>query len=421
MIAIVNKIEEIKELFGKYVIPSYSRFDIAFERGSGSFLEDVNGKRYLDMGSGIAVCCLGHSHPEVAETICAQSRQLIHTSNLYYHRWQGLLAQQIVGLIGKGKMFFANSGAEANEGLYKLARKFGHDEGRFEILTAFNSFHGRTVAGISATGQDKVKKGFEPMVSGFRHIPFNDIDAAENAISPATVAILIEGIQGEGGITPATANYLIGLRKLCDKKNMLLLMDEVQCGYFRTGRFASFQRILEGVQEAMGFLPDGVSMAKSIAGGFPMGAFWVREPYTDLLGPGAHASTFGGTPLACSVALKVIEIIKRDKLDENARNIGDYIKSELIRLSQSYPSVIKAVRGLGLIIGIELQEKEKNPAFSSSQKTASSQVTDMLQKEGLLVIPSGAQVIRLLPPLNISKDEAKQGLGIIEKVVSSLK
>ncbi len=421
MIAIVKKFEEIKELFGKYVIPSYSRFDIAFERGSGSFLEDVNGKRYLDMGSGIAVCCLGNSHPEIAETICAQSRQLIHTSNLYYHKWQGLLAQQIVGLIGKGKMFFANSGAEANEGLYKLARKFGHDEGRFEILTAFNSFHGRTLAGISATGQDKVKKGFEPMVSGFRHIPFNDIDAAENAISPATVAILIEGIQGEGGITPATANYLIGLRKLCESKKMLLLMDEVQCGYFRTGRFASFQRILEGVQEATGFLPDGVSMAKSIAGGFPMGAFWVREPYTDLLGPGAHASTFGGTPLACSVALKVIEIIKRDKLDENARNVGDYIKGELIRLSQSYPSVIKAVRGLGLIIGIELQEKEKNPAFSSSQKTASSQVTDMLQKEGLLVIPSGAQVIRLLPPLNISKDEAKQGLGIIEKVVSSLK
>ena len=421
MIAIVKKFEEIKELFGKYVIPSYSRFDIAFERGSGSFLEDVNGKRYLDMGSGIAVCCLGNSHPEIAETICAQSRQLIHTSNLYYHKWQGLLAQQIVGLIGKGKMFFANSGAEANEGLYKLARKFGHDEGRFEILTAFNSFHGRTLAGISATGQDKVKKGFEPMVSGFRHIPFNDIDAAENAISPATVAILIEGIQGEGGITPATANYLIGLKKLCESKKMLLLMDEVQCGYFRTGRFASFQRILEGVQEATGFLPDGVSMAKSIAGGFPMGAFWVREPYTDLLGPGAHASTFGGTPLACSVALKVIEIIKRDKLDENARNVGDYIKGELIRLSQSYPSVIKAVRGLGLIIGIELQEKEKNPAFSSSQKTASSQVTDMLQKEGLLVIPSGAQVIRLLPPLNISKDEAKQGLGIIEKVVSSLK
>ncbi len=421
MIAIVKKFEEIKELFGKYVIPSYSRFDIAFERGSGSWLEDVNGKRYLDMGSGIAVCCLGHSHPEIAETICAQSKQLLHTSNLYYHRWQGLLAEQIVGLIGKGKIFFSNSGAESNEGLYKLARKFGHDEGRFEILTAFNSFHGRTLAGISATGQDKVKKGFEPMVSGFRHIPFNDIDAAEKAISPATVAILIEGIQGEGGITPATTSYLMGLKKLCESKKILLLMDEVQCGYFRTGRFASFQRILEEVQNTTGFLPDGVSMAKSIAGGLPMGAFWVREPYTDLLSPGTHATTFGGTPIVCSVALKVIEIIKRDKLDENARNVGNYIKNELTRLSQTYPSVIKAVRGLGLIIGIELQEKEKNPTFSTSQKTPSSQVTDLLQKEGLLVIPSGAQVIRLLPPLNISKDEAKQGLNIIEKVVLSLK
>lgn len=416
----MQNFEDIKGLFKDYVVPSYSRFEVAFERGEGSYLWDTEGKRYLDMGAGIAVCCLGHSNPEMAQTLAEQSRTLIHISNLYYHRWQGLLAKELAGFLGKGKVFFANSGAEANEGLYKLARKFGHNEGRFEILTALNSFHGRTLAGISATGQEKVKNGFEPMVAGFRHVPFNDLKAMEEALSPATVAILIEGVQGEGGITPATADYLTGLRKLCDEKGLLLLMDEVQCGYFRTGRFASFQRILEGIQEATGFLPDGISMAKSLGGGFPIGAFWVREPYADLLSAGTHASTFGGTPLACALALKVIEVIKRDKLDENARNLGEYIKQRLNKLALSRPDAIKAVRGLGLMIGIEFQEKEKIPSLAVSQKTASIQITDMLQKQGLLVIPSGAQVIRLLPPLNISKDEVDEGLSIIEKVVSAL-
>jgi acetylornithine/N-succinyldiaminopimelate aminotransferase len=204
-----------------------------------------------------------------------------------------LLAEQLVGLIGPGKVFFCNSGGEADEGLFKLARKFGHDEGRYEILTAENSFHGRTLAGISATGQAKVKKGFEPMVPGFRHIPFNDLAAARAALSPATAAILIEGVQGEGGVTPATPEYLLGLRQLCDEKNLLLLMDGVQCGHFRTGRFQSFQRILEdsSAPEAAKFLPDGIAMAKSLGGGFPIGAFWARAPYADLLSAGTHGST----------------------------------------------------------------------------------------------------------------------------------
>lgn len=420
LIAIVQTFDEIKGLFDRYVVPSYSRFNVAFDRGSGSRLWDVDGKEYIDFGSGIAVCCLGHAHPEVAETIYEQSKRLIHISNLYYHKWQGMLAERLVGKIGGGKVFFANSGAEANEGLYKLARKFGHDEGRFEILTAENSFHGRTLAGISATGQDKVKKGFEPMVAGFRHVPFNDLAAMENAISPATVAILVEGIQGEGGITPATAEYLIGLRKLCDDKKLLLLMDEVQCGYYRTGRFASYQRILENIQDATGFMPDGISMAKSLGGGFPIGAFWVREQYADLLSPGTHASTFGGTPLACAVALKVMEIVERDRLDENARVLGDWIKQRLFEISNKYPNVIKTIRGLGFMIGIVFNEKEKIPALASSQKSVSIEFTAMLQNEGLLVIPSGTQVIRLLPPLNLTKQDAEQGLAIIEKVVSRL-
>ena len=305
-----NDTAAIQALFQKNVIPSYARFDLAFSHGSGSYLYDVAGRRYLDLGGGIAVCCLGHSHPEITRALVEQSSKLVHVSNLYYTEPQGRLAESLVDLIAPGKVFFCNSGAEANEGLFKLARRFGHAEGRYEIITAQDSFHGRTLAGIAATGQEKVKKGFEPAVPGFRQVPYNDLEAAQEAVSPATAALLIEGVQGEGGITPATPEYLLGLRRLCDEKKLLLLMDSVQDGHFRTGRFQSFQRILEeagqapdlpglepqrtpsadtpgGTSAARSFLPDGVAMAKSLGGGFPIGAFWVRGPYADLLGPGA--------------------------------------------------------------------------------------------------------------------------------------
>ena len=343
--------------------------------------------------------------------------KLIHVSNLYFTEPQGRLAAELVKRIGAGKCFFANSGAEANEGLFKLARKFGHDEGRFEILTATNSFHGRTLAGIAATGQDKVKKGFEPTTPGFRHIPFNDLAAARNAISPATVAILMEGVQGEGGVTPATPEYLLGLRALCDEKKLLLFMDGVQCGHYRTGRFQSFQRILESVPGGEKFLPDGVSMAKSLGGGFPIGAFWVRAPYADLLGPGTHASTFGGTPLACAVALKVLEVIERERLDEQARKLGEWFKEELERLAKTYPQVVKRARGLGFMLGLELVEKEKIPAFAASDKTAALQFVNRLHEAGVLTIPAGTQIVRLLPPLNLKPQEAGEGISKIEEVV----
>lgn len=291
-----NDSAAVTALFQKYVVPSYGRFDLALSHGSGSWVYDVTGKRYLDLGAGIAVCGLGHANPEITQVLAEQSQRLVHVSNLYYQEPQGRLAEALVKLIGPGKVFCCNSGAEANEGLFKLARKFGHEEGRFEIITAVNSFHGRTLAGISATGQEKVKKGFEPMVEGFRHAPYNDLQAAREALSPATAAILIEGVQGEGGVTPARPEYLLGLRQLCNEKKLLLLMDEVQCGNFRTGRFLSYQRILEGVSGGEKFLPDGISMAKALAGGLPMGAFWAREAYADLLGPGLHATTFGARP-----------------------------------------------------------------------------------------------------------------------------
>src|SRR5215471_8001488 len=242
-----NDVKAVQALFHENVIPSYGRFDVVLSHGSGSYVYDVTGRRLLDLGGGIAVSVLGHSHPAITEVLLEQSRKLIHVSNFYYHEPQGRLAQALVNLIGPGKCFFCNSGGEANEGLFKLARKFGHEEGRFEILTTINSFHGRTLAGIAATGQEKVKKGFEPMVPGFRQVPYNDLEAMRAAISPATVAILIEGVQGEGGVTPAAPEYLLGLRKLCDERKLLLLMDGVQDGHFRTGRFQSFEHILEGV------------------------------------------------------------------------------------------------------------------------------------------------------------------------------
>jgi acetylornithine/N-succinyldiaminopimelate aminotransferase len=442
-----NEQQQIQELFNKFVVPSYGRFDLAFKRGQGSYLWDVRGQRYLDLGGGIAVCALGHANPEITEALIAQSRELVHVSNLYHHAPQGLLAKKIVEHLAPGKVFFCNSGAEANEGLYKLARKFGHDEGRFEIITTINSFHGRTLGGIAATGQDKIKKGFEPIMPGFRHVPYNDLQAVEAAISPATVAVLIEGIQGEGGITPATPDYLLGLRKLCDERKLLLMIDAVQCGHFRSGRFQSFQRILEtgrsrgdealtppdhasrithhasqslltSAPTSVEFLPDAVSMAKSLGGGFPIGAFWAREPHGDLLGPGTHGTTFGGTPLGCAVALKVFEVIERDRLAENVRQLGDWLKAELLKLQAEHPSVLSAVRGLGFMIGIELAEKI--PAFTNSDKVPAIQMVNRLHAAGLMTIPSGSRVFRLLPPLNLTRNEAAEGLAIIRAEVKKL-
>ena len=413
-----NQAAEIKGLFEKNVIPSYARFDITLSHGMGASVWDITGKRYLDFGGGIAVSSLGHAHPAITEALIEQSRKLIHTSNLYFHEPQGRLAEKLVKAIGPGKVFFSNSGGEANEGLFKLARKFGHDEGRFEILTAINSFHGRTLAGISATGQDKVKKGFEPMVPGFRHVPYNDLEAVRNAISPATIAIMIECVQGEGGITSASPEYLLGLRKLCDEKNMLLLLDSVQDGHFRTGRCQAFQRILENVPGGEHFLPDGISMAKSLGAGFPIGAFWINDKHATLLSAGSHGSTYGGGPLACAVGLKVFEVIEREKLADNAREIGEYIKTALSKLTEKYPRIVKTARGLGLIIGLELQPNI--PAFAGSDKSHAVQFVNRLHEAGLMTVPSGTHVIRILPPLNLRKHEAEEGIKIIESVVAKL-
>jgi acetylornithine aminotransferase/acetylornithine/N-succinyldiaminopimelate aminotransferase len=414
-----NDVAAVQALFQQNVVPTYGRFEIVLSHGSGSYLYDITGRRYLDLGTGIAVTALGHAHPAITEALVEQARKLIHVSNLYYHEPQGRLAQALVSLIGPGKCFFCNSGAEANEGLFKLARKFGHDEGRFEILTTLNSFHGRTLAGIAATGQEKVKKGFEPMVPGFRQVPYNDLEAMRAALSPATTAIMVEGVQGEGGVTPASAEYLLGLRRLCDEKKLLLLMDGVQCGHFRTGRFQSFQRLLEGVPGGETFLPDGISMAKSLGGGFPIGAFWVRAPYADLLGAGTHGTTYGGSPLACAVALKILDVIACEKLGDNARQVGAFLQHGLQELANKYPAVIQNVRGVGLMLGIELAPNVPNLPGDSS-KTQSIRFATLLHAAGLLAIPAGANVMRFLPPLNLRQVEAEEGLKIVESVIAPM-
>ena len=301
----------IQSMFKSNVMATYGRFDICLDYGKGSYVHDVDGKKYLDVGGGIAVNSLGHAHPEILKTINEQASKLIHCSNLYYTESQALLAKCIIDSIGEqGKVFFSNSGAEANEGLYKLARAFGQDSKRYKVITATNSFHGRTLGGIAATGQDKIKKGFSPIIDGFKHVPFNDLSAVVDAIDEQTSAVLVEGIQGEGGVTPATPEYLLGLRKICDENGILLMFDSVQCGHFRTGRFQSYQRILEAenLVDDTTFCPDAISMAKSLGGGVPIGAFWVKEKFSSLLSPGMHGTTYGGNPLSCSVALKIFDV-----------------------------------------------------------------------------------------------------------------
>lgn len=398
------------------VIPTYARFDLAFTHGEGSHLFTTDGTRYLDLGAGIATACLGHGHPELAATVAEQAGKLTHVSNLYHTEPQGLLAEKLVALAGgSGKIFFCNSGAEANEALYKLTRLHGHDEGQFEILTTLGSFHGRTLAGIAATGQQKVKEGFAPAVEGFRHVPYGDLDAIREAITPATGAILVEPIQGESGINCATPEYLLGLRKLCDEHNLLLLLDEVQCGHFRTGNFFAWQTIMAAHAE---FAPDACSMAKSLAAGLPMGTIWASEPLQDILGPGTHGTTFGGTPLVSAHALKALEIIQRDGLAQHAGALGKHLAGRIQQLIDAHPNVLKEVRGLGLMIGVELAEGIA--AFAESKRPASVQIVERLHDAGLLTIPAGARVFRLLPPLNLSQSDADEGLAIIENVIKEL-
>ena len=387
--------KNIKELHNKFVLPTYAP-EILFVKGSGSWLWSDSGEKYLDFASGIAVCSLGHCHPRVTEAIKAQAEKLVHISNLYYNEQQPRLAEKLIEKSHPGKVFFANSGAEANEGMIKFARKRGSETGRNEIIVMEESFHGRTLATLAATGRAKYREGFAPDMPGFTHVPFNDLEALNAAITEKTCAILIEPIQGEGGVYPATQEFLSKARELCDKHDLLLMFDEVQSGMGRTGKYFAWQNY--------NIEPDVFSLAKALGNGFPIGAFIVKDKYKDVLGVGTHASTFGGTPLACSAALAVIETLDDENILQNCNVQSKRIIEGLEKLKEKY-NIIQEVRGSGLMIGAVL---DRNAA--GIRKAA--------EELGLLVLTAGENVLRLLPPLTVNEEEITKALAILDKAIA---
>ena len=387
----MNTSEEIVALHKQYVMSTYAP-GLVLLKGKGAKVWDVDGKEYLDFLAGIAVLSVGHCHPRVVKAIKTQAAKLMHVSNLYYNENQPRLAQALATRSLNGKCFFCNSGAEANEGMIKLARLWGNPQGKYEIVSMTNSFHGRTIATITATGQTKYQKGFEPLPAGFVYAEFNNLDSVRAAVNEKTAAILIEAVQGEGGIIPASPEFMRGVRALCDEKNILMLCDEVQCGFGRTGKWFGFQ--------AYDIQPDAFSLAKGLANGFPIGALVAGPKLADLFQPGHHASTFGGNPLACAAALATIETIEAEGLLDNATKMGDLFMSKLRKVAKKY-SFIKEVRGIGLMIGVVCDRPAKP-------------LEVILRDKGLISIATHDVVIRFLPPLNVKASQIRTAVKIFD-------
>ena len=386
--------DEIKRLHGNYLMPTYAP-SLALVRGEGARVWDADGREYLDFGSGIAVNNLGHCHPAVVAAIRDQTTRLLHASNLYYTENQVRLARKLSNISLGGKIFFCNSGAEANECLIKLARLHGAPSGRFEIITMRNSFHGRTLATLTATGQTKYQHGFEPLVPGFAYADFNDLASVQAAATPRTAAVLVEAVQGEGGILPASYAFLTTLREWCTREGILLLCDEVQSGIGRTGAWFAWQHY--------GIRPDAFSMAKALAGGLPMGAVAATPELSDTFSPGKHASTFGGNPVSAAAALAVLDTIERDNLLARASDAGEAFMDGLHELSARH-SCIETVRGIGLMIGLVL-DRPCRP------------VADALLAAGLLCIPTGDRVLRFVPPLVVTDAEISRALSLLDSTL----
>lgn len=391
--------------FDPYVMATYGRYPIALERGEGCRVWDTAGREYLDFVAGIATCTLGHAHPVMVETVTRQIQTLHHVSNLYYVPAQGALAKWLVEHSCADRAFFCNSGAEANEGAIKLARKYAHTVLNIEnpvILTAHASFHGRTLATITATGQPKYQKGFSPLVPGFYYVPYNDIKALEQAIEELdsgdrqVAAILLEALQGEGGVRPGDRAYFQRIRQICDEKGILLICDEVQVGMGRSGHLWGY--------ENLGIEPDIFTSAKGLGGGIPIGAMLCKS-HCDIFQPGEHASTFGGNPFACAVALSVCQTIERDQLLTNVQERGEQLRAGLRAIADKHPEAIAEVRGWGLINGLEL--KADSPLTSAD-------VVKAAMAQGLLLVPAGPKVVRFVPPLIVSAAEIEQALNAVE-------
>ncbi len=382
-----------------YIMPTYTRLAVTFERGEGAWLWDENNQRYLDALSGIAVCNLGHTHPVVHEAICQQSAKLLHTSNLYNIASQEKLADKLTKMSGMTNVFFSNSGAEANEAAIKLARKFGHEKGIStpEIIVFDKSFHGRTLATLSATGNAKIQQGFEPLVEGFVRVPYNDIDAIKKALADNTsiVAILVEPIQGEGGVNIPAPNYLNQIRALCDQYDILMMLDEIQTGIGRTGKFLAFQH--------NGIIPDVCTLAKALGNGVPIGACLAHGKAANLFTAGNHGSTFGGNPLACSAALAVLTTLTESDLITQAGEKGDMICAAFHEKLYSNPHIVN-IRHLGLMIGIELDKP-------------CSELVGKALSVGLLINVTQDKVIRLLPPLIIDKNQITQLVDTLSMLI----
>jgi predicted acetylornithine/succinylornithine family transaminase len=410
------------ESFQQHVLPTYARFPLVPVRGAGCRLWDENGRAYLDFCTGIAVCSLGHCHPRLVEAIREQAGKLLHCSNLYQIPQQAELAEEINTHHVKlpGKVFFSNSGAEANDGLIKAARRFGHHrpqadgKPRFEVITFQQSFHGRTLGAMSATGQPKVQQGFDPLLPGFRYLPYNDTVAVEAGIHPETAAVLLEPVQGEGGVNVATPGFLRAVAAVCKKHDLLLFVDEVQAGFGRCGDSMAWRMIAPEIQ------PDGISWAKGMGGGVPIGAFWLSDRATadagpalsSLMGPGSHGSTYGGNPLVCAAALAVLQEIREQELSSHALLMEVRIR-ETIRSWQS--AVITDVRGSGLLLGVGLDAALIAPPEG---KTAALVVVEKALAKGLLIPPAGPETIRLLPPLNVTDVEIDEALEILRGVIA---
>lgn len=392
------------EHYDAHVMKNYARPAITLVRGRGTQVWDDAGTCYLDFTSGIAVSALGHCHPQWVAAVQRQAGELIHVSNLFRNPHQGELARRLVGLAGPGRVFFCNSGAEADEGMIKLARlhgqrKAGGEEGRCtKVIAAQNAFHGRMFGGMSATPQEKIQKGFRPLVPGFAFGELNRLESFAGLVDGATAAILVETIQGESGINPCTPEFLQGLRRLCDEHNLLLLLDEVQCGVGRTGRFFAF--------EHAGVRPDAIAMAKGLGGGMPIGAIWAGERAADLFQPGSHGTTFGGTPLACAAALAVLDTIERERLLEHVTRSSVPWHETLRQLAADFPQHVAAVRGRGFLIGVQMTG-ETAPWLTA------------LRERGLLAAAAGNNVIRLLPPLNATAEELARSVEIFRATLAA--
>jgi len=390
---------EIMQRADQVMAATYKRFPVAFEKGSGCKLWDTYGRVYTDFVAGIAVCNLGHAHPRIHEAVALQAGRLLHVSNLYYTLPQVELAAWLVENSFADRVFFGNSGAEANEAAIKLARRYfkERDEAdRFRIITMERSFHGRTLGTLSATGQEKVRKGFDPVLEGFDFVPFNDVEALRSTIGSATCAVMLEPVQGEGGVRCPDENYLKAVRQICDDTGILLIFDEIQTGMGRTGHLFAYQHF--GVE------PDIMTLAKALANGLPIGAMLAREHIAAAFGPGSHASTFGGTPIVTAAALEVCKILIEDKIIEAGHKTGDYFKDRLVELKDQH-AIIEDVRGLGLLLGMKL-------------KIDGGPVVTKCMEKGILINCIQDKILRFIPPLVISEDEIDELIECLDTILT---